>query len=409
MPVAHWLTGVCVPGAWLPVRFGAGSAAPRLGMQDLFLPSGIIRRMSGNTFGTLFAVTNFGESHGPAIGCVIDGCPPGLALSEADIQPDLDRRRPGTSRHVTQRQEEDKVEILSGVYEGQTTGTPICLLIRNTDQRSKDYSDIAQTFRPGHADYAYLQKYGRRDPRGGGRASARLTAPMVAAAAVAKKWLKRQYGTVFRGCMSQIGELEIPFEAWEHVPRNPFFAPVADVSRLEAYMDALRKSGDSCGARIRVTASRMPVGLGEPLFDKLDADIAYAMMGINAVKGVEVGAGFASVTQRGTTHGDSLTPQGFASNNAGGVLGGISTGQDIEVSIAIKPTSSIITPRDSINMQGEAVQVVTKGRHDPCVGIRATPIAEAMLALVVMEHALRQRAQNSDVNPPLKPIPSSLP
>ncbi|MES2482366.1 MAG: chorismate synthase [Pseudomonadota bacterium] len=364
--------------------------------------------MSGNTFGTLFAVTNFGESHGPAIGCVIDGCPPGLVLSEADIQPDLDRRRPGTSRHVTQRQEEDKVEILSGVYEGQTTGTPICLLIRNTDQRSKDYSDIAQTFRPGHADYAYMQKYGRRDPRGGGRSSARLTAPMVAAGAVAKKWLKGQYGTVFRGCMSQIGEVEIPFEAWDHVPRNPFFAPVADVSRLEAYMDALRKSGDSCGARVRVTASRVPVGLGEPLFDKLDADIAYAMMGINAVKGVEVGAGFASVTQRGTTHGDSLTPQGFASNNAGGVLGGISTGQDLEVSIAIKPTSSIITPRDSINVQGEPVQVITKGRHDPCVGIRATPIAEAMLALVVMEHALRQRAQNGDVNPPLQPIQSSF-
>jgi chorismate synthase len=339
---------------------------------------------------------------------VIDGCPPGLDLAEADIQPDLDRRRPGTSRHVTQRQEEDKVEILSGVYEGQTTGTPICLLIRNTDQRSKDYTDIAQTFRPGHADYAYMQKYGRRDPRGGGRASARLTAPMVAAGAVAKKWLAFQYGTVFRGCMSQIGEVEIPFEAWEHVPRNPFFAPVADVSRLEAYMDALRKSGDSCGARIRVTASRVPVGLGEPLFDKLDADIAYAMMGINAVKGVEVGAGFASITQRGTTHGDSLTPRGFASNNAGGVLGGISTGQDIEVSIAIKPTSSIITPRDSINMRGEAVQVMTKGRHDPCVGIRATPIAEAMLALVVMEHALRQRAQNGDVNPPLQPFQSSF-
>jgi chorismate synthase len=390
------------------LSFGAGLAPPPLGMQDLFPPSGIIVGMSGNTFGTLFAVTNFGESHGPAIGCVIDGCPPGLDLAEADIQPDLDRRRPGTSRHVTQRQEEDKVEILSGVYEGQTTGTPICLLIRNTDQRSKDYTDIAQTFRPGHADYAYMQKYGRRDPRGGGRASARLTAPMVAAGAVAKKWLAFQYGTVFRGCMSQIGEVEIPFEAWEHVPRNPFFAPVADVSRLEAYMDALRKSGDSCGARIRVTASRVPVGLGEPLFDKLDADIAYAMMGINAVKGVEVGAGFASITQRGTTHGDSLTPRGFASNNAGGVLGGISTGQDIEVSIAIKPTSSIITPRDSINMRGEAVQVMTKGRHDPCVGIRATPIAEAMLALVVMEHALRQRAQNGDVNPPLQPFQSSF-
>ncbi|MDP3762206.1 MAG: chorismate synthase [Ramlibacter sp.] len=364
--------------------------------------------MSGSTFGTLFAVTNFGESHGPAIGCVIDGCPPGMALSEADIQPDLDRRRPGTSRHVTQRQEEDKVEILSGVYEGKTTGTPIGLLIRNTDQRSKDYSDIAQTFRPGHADYTYLQKYGLRDPRGGGRASARLTAPMVAAGAVAKKWLAERYGTVFRGCMQQIGDIVIPFESWDHVPNNPFFAPVADVSVLEEYMDSLRKAGDSCGARIRVTASGVPVGLGEPLFDKLDADIAYAMMGINAVKGVEIGAGFGSVTQRGSTHGDSPTPRGFRTNNAGGVLGGISSGQDLEVAIAIKPTSSIITPRETINLKGEAAQVVTKGRHDPCVGIRATPIAEAMLALVVMEHALRQRAQNGDVTPPVGAIASSF-
>jgi chorismate synthase len=364
--------------------------------------------MSGNTFGTLFAVTNFGESHGPAIGCVIDGCPPGMALSEADIQPDLDRRRPGTSRHVTQRKEEDKVEILSGVYEGQTTGTPICLLIRNTDQRSKDYSEIAQTFRPGHADYSYLQKYGLRDPRGGGRSSARLTAPMVAAGAVAKKWLAQKYGTVLRGCMTQIGDVVIPFEHWDHVPNNPFFAPVADVSALEGYMDSLRKAGDSCGARIRITASAVPPGLGEPLYDKLDADIAWAMMGINAVKGVEIGAGFASVTQRGTTHGDSMTPQGFRSNNAGGVLGGISTGQDLEVSIAVKPTSSIISPRETINLKGEPTEVVTKGRHDPCVGIRATPIAEAMLALVVIEHALRQRAQNADVNPPLAPIQSSF-
>ncbi len=364
--------------------------------------------MSGNTFGTLFAVTNFGESHGPAIGCVIDGCPPGMALSEGDIQPDLDRRRPGTSRHVTQRQEEDKVEILSGVYEGRTSGTPICLLIRNTDHRSKDYGDIAQTFRPGHADYSYLQKYGLRDPRGGGRASARLTAPMVAAGAVAKKWLAQKYGTVFRGCMQQIGDLPIAFESWDHVPANPFFAPVADVSALEAYMDSLRKAGDSCGARIRVTASGMPPGLGEPLFDKLDADIAWAMMGINAVKGVEIGAGFASVTQRGTTHGDSMTPRGFRSNNAGGVLGGISTGQDLDVSIAVKPTSSIVSPRETINLQGQATEVVTKGRHDPCVGIRATPIAEAMLALVVMDHALRQRAQNADVDPPLAPIQASF-
>src|SRR5512140_3075492 len=364
--------------------------------------------MSGNTFGTLFAVTNFGESHGPAIGCVIDGCPPGMALSEADIQPDLDRRRPGTSRHVTQRQEEDKVEILSGVYEGRTTGTPIALVIRNTDQRSKDYSEIAQTFRPGHADYTYLQKYGLRDPRGGGRASARLTAPMVAAGAVAKKWLASQYGTVFRGCMQQVGEIAIPFESWDHVPNNPFFAPVADVSQLESYMDSLRKAGDSCGARIRVMASRVPVGLGEPLFDKLDADIAYAMMGINAVKDVEIGAGFGSVTQRGTTHGDSPTPRGFQTNNAGGVLGGISSGQDLEVSIAIKPTSSILSPRETIDLRGQPTQVVTKGRHDPCVGIRAAPIAEAMLALVVMEHALRQRAQNADVRPPIAPIAASV-
>jgi chorismate synthase len=323
-----------------------------------------------------------------------------MALSEADIQPDLDRRRPGTSRHVTQRQEEDKVQILSGVYEGRTTGTPIALLIQNTDQRSKDYSEVALQFRPGHADYTYLRKYGLRDPRGGGRSSARLTAPMVAAGAVAKKWLAEQHGIAFKACMMQIGEQLIPFEGWEHVPHNPFFAPKADVSDLEAYMDALRKSQDSCGARIRVIASGMPVGLGQPLFDKLDADIAYAMMGINAVKGVEIGAGFASVAQRGTVHGDSMYPDAsgpngvrFATNNAGGVLGGISTGQDLEVSIAIKPTSSITSPRDSVNVNGEPVQVVTKGRHDPCVGIRAAPIAEAMLALVVIEHALAHRAQ----------------
>jgi chorismate synthase len=364
--------------------------------------------MSGNTFGKAFAVTNFGESHGPAVGCVIDGCPPGLELAEADIQPDLDRRRPGTSRHVTQRQEEDKVAILSGVYEGRTTGTPICLLIRNTDQRSKDYGEVAQKFRPGHADYTYLQKYGLRDPRGGGRSSARLTAPMVAAGAVARKWLRQAHGTEFRGCMQQIGELAIPFESWEHVPHNPFFAPVADVSRLEAYMDTLRKAGDSCGARVRVTASHMPVGLGQPLFDKLDSEIAYAMMGINAVKGVEIGAGFACVAQRGSVHGDSLTPAGFASNNAGGVLGGISTGQDLEVSIAIKPTSSILTPRDTIDTAGQPTQVITKGRHDPCVGIRATPIAEAMLALVVMDLVLRHRAQCGDVAAPLPPIAASF-
>jgi len=360
--------------------------------------------VSGNTFGSLFAVTNFGESHGPAIGCVIDGCPPGLVLSEADIQPELDRRRPGTSRHVTQRQELDQVQILSGVFEGRTTGTPIALLIQNTDQRSKDYGEVLQTFRPGHADYTYFHKYGLRDPRGGGRSSARLTAPMVAAGAVAKKWLLEQRGITFRGCMTQLGEMPIPFESWDHVPHNPFFAPCAEVQALEDYMDRLRKSGDSCGARIRVTATGMPVGLGQPLFDKLDADIAWAMMGLNAVKGVEIGAGFDSVSQRGSVHGDSLTPQGFVGNNAGGVLGGISTGQDLEVSIAIKPTSSILTPRDSITLSGDATQVVTKGRHDPCVGIRATPIAEALLALVVMEHVLQHRAQCGNVTPPAAPI-----
>ncbi len=364
--------------------------------------------MSGSSFGELFRVTNFGESHGPAIGCVIDGCPPGLSLSEADIQPDLDLRRPGTSRHVTQRNEPDAVEILSGVYEGKTTGTPIALLIRNTDQRSKDYGNILQTFRPGHADYTYWHKYGIRDPRGGGRSSARLTAPMVGAGAVAKKWLKETHGTTFQGCMTQLGDIEIPFESWEPVLHNPFFAPNAHIiDQLEDYMDELRKAGDSCGARIRVTASHMPVGLGQPLFDKLDADIAYAMMGINAVKGVEIGAGFASVSQKGTTHGDELTPQGFASNHAGGVLGGISTGQDLEVSIAIKPTSSIRTPRHSIDVQGHEAMVETFGRHDPCVGIRATPIATAMLALVVMDHALRHRAQCGDVRVTTPQIPAS--
>jgi chorismate synthase len=366
--------------------------------------------MSGSTFGQLFRVTNFGESHGPAIGCVIDGCPPGLALSEADIQPDLDRRRPGTSRHVTQRNEPDAVEILSGVYEGKTTGTPICLLIRNTDQRSKDYGNIVQTFRPGHADYTYWHKYGIRDPRGGGRSSARLTAPMVAAGAVAKKWLAQQHGTTFRGCMTQLGEIEIPFESWEHVPHNPFFAANAsDIARLEDYMDALRKAGDSVGARLRVEALGVPVGLGEPLFDKLDADIAYAMMGINAVKGVEIGAGFGCVAQKGTEHGDELTPEGFRSNNAGGVLGGISTGQDLVVHLAIKPTSSIRTPRQSIDLQGQPATVETFGRHDPCVGIRATPIAEAMLALVVMDHALRHRAQCGDVSVATPQIPARAP
>ena len=366
--------------------------------------------MSGSTLGTLFRVTNFGESHGPAIGCVVDGCPPGMALSEADIQPELDRRRPGTSRHVTQRQEADKVEILSGVFEGRTTGTPIALLIRNTDQRSKDYANLLDTFRPGHADYTYHHKYGLRDPRGGGRASARLTAPSVGAAAIARKWLREHCGTTFFAHLTQIGTIAIPFEGIEHVPNNPFFAANAsDIARLEAYMDQLRKDGDSCGARIDVVARGVPVGLGEPLYDRLDADIAHAMMGINAVKGVEIGAGFKVVEQRGTTHGDELTPAGFASNNAGGVLGGISTGQDLTVSLAIKPTSSIRTARRSIDLAGQATTVETLGRHDPCVGIRAAPIAEAMLALVVIDHVLRDRAQCGDVRVVPPPIPAQAP
>jgi chorismate synthase len=356
--------------------------------------------MSGNTFGKLFSVTTFGESHGPAIGCVIDGCPPGLALSEADIQPELDRRKPGTSRHVTQRQEADRVQILSGVYEGVTTGTPIALLIPNEDQRSKDYGNIADTFRPGHADYTYWHKYGVRDPRGGGRSSARLTAPVVGAGAIARKWLREHYGTEFMGCMSQLGDIPVPFQSFEHVHANPFFAATSDadlIARMETAMDDLRRAGDSIGARIDVVAKNVPVGLGQPLYDKLDADIAYAMMGINAVKGVEIGAGFLSVAQKGSEHGDELTPEGFVGNNAGGVLGGISTGQDITVSIAIKPTSSIRTPRRSIDKDGKPVSVETFGRHDPCVGIRATPIAEAMLALVLIDHALMHRAQCGDV------------
>ena len=353
--------------------------------------------MSGNTFGLLFTVTSFGESHGPAIGCVVDGCPPGMALSEADIQHELDRRKPGTSRHVTQRREPDTVEILSGVYEGKTTGTPIALLIRNTDQRSKDYGNIADTFRPGHADYTYWHKYGIRDPRGGGRSSARETAVRVAAGAIAKKWLAEQYGIVIHGHITQIGDIEIPFVSWDEV-NNPFFAAdQSKVPELEAYMDSIRKSQDSIGARLRVVAEGVPVGWGEPVFDRLDADIAYAMMSINAVKGVEIGAGFASVTQRGSEHGDELTPDGFLSNHAGGILGGLSTGQAIEVSMAIKPTSSIAQPRRSIDKQGNPILMETHGRHDPCVGLRATPIAEAMLALVLIDHALRHRAQCGDV------------
>ena len=366
--------------------------------------------MSGSTFGVLFRVTNFGESHGPAVGCVIDGCPPGMALAEADIQPELDRRRPGTSRHVTQRNEPDAVEIVSGVYEGLTTGTPICLLIRNQDARSKDYANLLDTFRPGHADYAYWRKYGVRDPRGGGRSSARLTAPMVAAGAVARKWLRERHGTTFTGWMSALGEIEIPFEGTEHIAHNPFFAANASlIERLEAHMDTLRRAGDSCGARIEVQARQVPAGLGEPLFDKLDADIAYAMMGINAVKAVEIGSGYGAVRERGSEHGDELTPAGFASNHAGGTLGGISTGQDLVVRIAVKPTSSIRLPRRSIDRAGRATVVQTLGRHDPCVGIRATPVAEAMLALVVMDHALRHRAQCGDVALPLPPIPGAAP
>ncbi len=355
--------------------------------------------MSGNTFGTLFAVTSFGESHGPAIGCVVDGCPPGLELCEADIQAELDRRKPGTSRHVTQRREPDTVEILSGVFEGKTTGTPIGLLIRNQDQRSKDYGNIAETFRPGHADYAYTQKYGFRDYRGGGRSSARETAVRVAAGAIAKKWLKEHHGVTITGWMSQLGPIEIPFVDASHIAENPFFAPNTDVvPQLEAFMDALRKSGDSVGAKISVMARGVPPGWGEPVFDRLDAEIAYAMMGINAVKGVEVGAGFACVAQKGSEHGDEMSPEGFLSNHAGGVLGGISTGQDILVNMAIKPTSSIRLSRRSINREGYPIMVETHGRHDPCVGIRATPIAESMLALVLIDHALRYRAQCADVH-----------
>jgi len=354
--------------------------------------------MAGNTFGTLFSVTSFGESHGPAIGCVVDGCPPGLLLTVDDIQKELDRRKPGTSRHVSQRQESDGVEILSGLFEGQTTGTPIALLIRNEDQRSRDYGNLVDIFRPGHADYTYSQKYGIRDYRGGGRSSARETAVRVAAAAIAKKWLHEKYGVIIRGFLRQLGPIEIPFTTWDVVGTNPFFVADADaVPKLEMFMDELRKAGDSVGAKITVVAEHVPVGWGSPVYNKLDADLAGAMMSVNAVKGVEIGAGFASVAQRGSEHGDELTPDGFVTNHAGGILGGISTGQEIIVTIAIKPTSSIRIPRRSIDKQGRPVVVETEGRHDPCVGIRATPIAEAMLALVLMDHALLHRAQNADV------------
>jgi len=364
--------------------------------------------MSGNTFGKIFTITSFGESHGPALGCIIDGCPPGLELSEADLQNDLERRKPGKTRHTTQRREEDVVKILSGVFEGKTTGTPIGLMIENTDQRSKDYSNILDRFRPGHADYTYLHKYGLRDYRGGGRSSARETAMRVAAGAVAKKYLKDRYGIEIRGYMAQLGPIAADKLDWDAVEQNPFFFPDADkVAELEDYMDALRKEGNSVGARINVVASGMMPGLGEPIFDRLDADISHAMMSINAVKGVEIGAGFESVSQKGTEHRDELTPEGFLSNNAGGILGGISSGQDILVSIALKPTSSMRLPGKSIDLDGNPVEVVTTGRHDPCVGIRATPIAEAMLAITLMDHVLRHRAQNMDVKIDTPVIPAS--
>ena len=363
--------------------------------------------MSGSSLGKLFCVTVFGESHGPAIGCVVDGCPPGMALVEADIQHDLDRRKPGTSRHVTQRHESDTVEILSGTYEGKTTGTPIGLLIRNEDQRSKDYGNISETFRPGHADYTYTQKFGARDPRGGGRSSARLTAPIVGAGAIAKKWLNEQYGIVIRGYMSALGPVDIPFESWDEVNNNAFFAPsAAIVPELEEYMDALRKSGDSVGARVSVVADNVPPGWGEPLYDKLDADLAHALMGLNAVKGVEIGDGMEVARQKGTEHRDEITPEGFLSNHAGGILGGISSGQAIVAHIAIKPTSSIRLPGRSIDLHGQPIEVVTHGRHDPCVGIRATPIAEALMAIVLMDHALRYRAQCGDVASGVPVVPS---
>lgn len=364
--------------------------------------------MAGNSFGRIFTITSFGESHGPAIGCVVDGCPPGLVLSVEDIQHDLDRRKPGTSRHVTQRQESDTVEILSGVFEGKTTGTPIALLIRNEDARSRDYGNLIDTFRPGHADYTYWQKYGIRDHRGGGRASARETAVRVAAAAIAKKWLREKYGVVIRGYLSQLGPVEAPFKSWAEVSKNPFFSASSEVvPKLEAFMDELRKTGDSVGAKITTVAESVPVGWGGPVYAKLDADLAGAMMSINAVKAVEIGAGFGSVTQRGSEHGDELTPEGFVTNHAGGILGGISTGQDIVVTIGIKPTSSIRVARRSIDKLGKPVTVETNGRHDPCVGIRATPIAEAMMALVLMDHALLHRAQNADVTTKTPKIPAS--
>ena len=363
--------------------------------------------MSGNTIGKLFTVTGFGESHGPAIGCIVDGCPPGMELSEADIQPDLERRRPGKSRHTTQRREMDEVQILSGVFEGRTTGTPIGLIIHNTDQRSKDYSDIAARFRPGHADYTYTQKYGIRDYRGGGRSSARETAMRVAAGAIAKKYLRERYGVEVRGYLSALGENRPRRFSWEPVEQNPFFWPDADqVKELEAYMDALRKEGNSVGAEVSVVATGVPPGWGEPVFDRLDADVAHALMSINAAKGVEIGAGFESVRQKGTEHRDEMTPEGFLSNNAGGILGGISSGQDVVARVAFKPTSSIRLGGQTVDVTGHSTDVITRGRHDPCVGIRAVPIAEAMLAIVLLDHALRHRAQNADVRPETPVVPA---
>ncbi|MGH1539414.1 MAG: chorismate synthase [Arenicella sp.] len=364
--------------------------------------------MSDSSLGKLFRVSTFGESHGKAIGCIVDGCPPGLELSEQDLQPDLDRRKPGQSRYTTQRKEPDEVEILSGVFEGKTTGTSIGMLIQNTDQKSKDYSNIMQTFRPGHADYTYAQKYGIRDYRGGGRSSARTTAMIVAAGGIAKKYLKTEYGVDIFAYIAQIGSVKITQVDRQEIANNPFNTPDASVvPAMEELINSLRKAGDSCGARVNVSARHMPVGWGAPIFNELDADIAKAMMSINAVKGVEVGAGFAAVSQKGSEHRDEIYPDGFASNNAGGILGGISSGQDIEVSIALKPTSSITKPGHSITVDGEHSEVITKGRHDPCVGIRAVPIAEAMLAITLMDHALRHRAQNADVDSGIPVVPAS--
>ncbi|HEY9546050.1 MAG TPA: chorismate synthase [Solimonas sp.] len=366
--------------------------------------------MSGNTFGKLFCVTSLGESHGGAIGCVVDGCPPGLALSEADIQPDLDRRKPGTSKFVTQRKEADQVEILSGVFEGQTTGTPIALVIRNTDQRSYDYEKIKQVFRPNHADYAYVQKYGIRDHRGGGRSSARETAVRVAAGAIAKKYLREKFGTEIRGCVEQIGAIHCGGRDWASVNQNPFFcADPARLPELEALIDALRSEGDSIGAKLYVEATKIPPGLGEPVFDRLDADLAHALMSINAVKGVEIGDGMQVATMRGTEHRDELSPEGFLANHSGGITGGISSGQTIYARYAIKPTSSITTPGKSIDETGQGTDMRTTGRHDPCVGLRATPIGEAMLALVLMDHWLRHRGQNADVVAAPSRIPGEVP